>query len=179
MSRKSRRIQKEWKRKIKVANHKLESSEDTSGMTLEEIMMSYYNRPCYRVSPGHREAWGYERGSQLVYKDRVILVLNPEDNSLYGIVGREDYVGPHYKRFLGLEIGTRLVKNGRMKTIIDVQRVRIMRHMKKDPKFFSMRSVSRSIISEMAERHRCPETTGLYGRLDALRLQRICGEVNG
>lgn len=65
---------------VVAAHNKLEATGKTEDLSLEELMMCFYGKPCERKS--EKFDTRFKRGSILHYHDRVIIIANPKDEHL-------------------------------------------------------------------------------------------------
>ncbi len=153
---------------------------DIAEMSLEQIMMCVYEKPCIRMTAEQLNDTRYGYGSVLVYKDRVIIVLNPEDDTLCF------YDRPHNvryctgkRKFKGLLPGSRFYTRHTLTVIDDPERVRELRALKAQDKVVARPHFS-SLFAPSDEGklndHRCPEAWKLMGRRDAARLASVLAE---
>jgi len=144
-------------------------------LTLEEVMMCKFKKPCRRVEPGSREVRRFGQGSLLVKEDEVILVLRAEDNTMYFSFQRLILVGTPCRRFKGLLQGSSLYIRGR-------RRVRLLSpenaHQWRQA-FTALRGEQDSATDALLDekegfRHhfRCDEALGLKGKKSASRLMK-------
>lgn len=89
-----------------AAIEKLQQTQNPDELTLEEIMMCCYKLPCRRVTPGSNQNFKrYGRGSILFYAYEIILILMPEDNTVFFQYKRPRYIAPR-RRFGGVLPGS-------------------------------------------------------------------------
>jgi hypothetical protein len=164
---------------VLAAVRKLDETEDPDGLTLEEVMLCFYRRPCRRISPGTDQLFKkYGRGSVLVYKDEVVLILDPEDNTLHFPHRRSKFIGAPKRRYTGVLPNSRFYTSGGVLVYVsEPKAVELLRGLFRAPAESNEGKVGGfSLFSSNANGklndHRCPEAWGLYGGIDARRLMR-------
>ena len=67
-----------------------------SELSLEQVVMCVYKKPCIRIAPKNLNDTRYGHGSVLVGEDSITIVLNPEDDSLWVNLGSRKirFIGP-------------------------------------------------------------------------------------
>jgi hypothetical protein len=150
---------------------KFEGGIDLNELTLEEIMMCTYKVLCRKISP---QAFNHPRamwGSVLVKADEVILVLNPEDESVYMPIANRHYRFIGIKReFGGFLPGSRIYTQDTLTWIHDPQDVRDWRLIdRRSGKKLKTPSDAFPLATEgennaFFKRFRCPEVVRLMGR---------------
>lgn len=157
---------------------KLDQTENVDILTLEEVMMCYYKRPCRRVLPGGSDARKFQRGSLLVYEGETVLVLRPEDNTLVFSANKTRFVGTPIKCFKGLLPGSRFYTSGRVFTVMmEKEQTRAFRQFLNSSR---RRERCGNRISSFFEANsagalnqpRCPEAFGLGCRIGVARIQK-------
>lgn len=161
---------------VPLALQKLEESQCTSTLTLEEIMMCCYNKPCIRVS----ETWNsrFKRGSTLVYPNAVIIVAYPDDDHLIRCGERKmRFIGP--QREFGVMPGSRFyTKECYVIVCKDAEEVRDWRATKKarEEAIETGRLTGQSRMLSPSMLVRCPEEARLKGGLSGQRLRMALAE---
>ncbi len=163
---------------IKALFEKMEAAESPDVLTLEELMSCYYNRPCRRIAPDTDQRYRkYKRGSVLVYKDEVILILNLSDDTTYFPCKSARVIGPKGK-YKGLLPGSHFYTNGDISVRIlqpfqPVSEMRLaLRAYAKGPGLFGKDNNAGSLNG-----HRCTEAFGLMGGIDARRFKKVLAGV--
>jgi hypothetical protein len=158
---------------VALALQKLETAESTSTLTLEEVIMCYHKKSCIRVP----ETWNsrFKRGSTLVYPDIVVMVANPDDEHLIRCGGRRmRFIGP--QREFGVMPGSRFyTRECYVMVCKDAEEVRDWRLTKQArDKAIEAGSLSQGsrLLSPSLMSVRCPEESGLKGRLAGQRFKR-------
>ncbi len=160
---------------VTAALEKLEQTQSPHSMTLEEIMMCSYHKPCRRILPGSDPVFRkYGRGSTLVYKNEVVLVLLPDDDTVYFPARGVRCIGPKVKRYKGVLPRSSFYTNGGVYNLVltpfeEVVAWREVFH-NLEPTFGP--HVSCGGMFGVAAHQRCKETFILMGRLAAKRLLR-------
>ena len=165
---------------IKAVFERMEAAQSPDVLTLEELMSCYYNRPCRRVTPGTDHRYRkYKRGSVLVYKEEVVLILFPNDDTTYFPSNSSRVIGPKGK-YKGLLPGSRFFTNGDVLVRIlepfrSVSETRLaLRAYAKGPNLFGKDNKAGSLNG-----HRCSEAFGLMGGIDARRYIKLLPYIFG
>lgn len=171
---------------IRAAVRKLHTNgRGPDGLTLEEVMMCYYLKPCVRVTPPAEPLLGYpyREGSVLVYDDRVELVLKPEANTLRFPSARSRFVGAPSKRFHGLLPGSRFrTVEGICTYMEERDRVAEIRNLVREAHASIKQRCAQSHPSESffaanevgkLNDHRCKEAFGLAGAMKGSRFRSV------
>lgn len=147
-------------------------------LTLEEIMMVRYRKPCRRVAPGNREAKKFGRGSVLLYEQEVLLVLEPEDNTTYFPHTNTRVVCPSKRR--RLLSGSRYYTTGGVEVHVNERpdQVNLLRAYLKQARAkrkVEMRDNQGLFIVEALGKvraMRCSEAWGLAAQIDVRRIKQ-------
>lgn len=167
---------------VLAALEKLKSTNEPDALTLEEVMACFYRRPCRRVSPGTNPRFNkYGRGSVLVYKDEVVLILLPEDNTLTFPCRKTKCVGPR-SRYKGVEPRSRIyTKTGILvcvaepfTTVTEIRKffTELSEHCREN---YGVDSFLGRNSAGHLNNHRCPEAFVLYGRIVTRELIEFLG----
>lgn len=160
---------------VLAAMQKLNTTQNPDALTLEEVMMCFYERPCRRISPGKDCHFRkYARGSLLVYEQEIVLVLLPEDNTLYFPYERARIVGPKrcYRGLLPRSVfhttgGTRVYVMDPFKEVSGMrqlmrEKAERLKSFPEEANFLAWKNSAGSLNN-----HRCSEAFGLAGMIGA------------